>query len=74
MAGAPISPRASTSQPARPRTAWRAAASPTMFEVVAPVVNPQPASAGRPRISRTHRPAISSITEAAGLETYENAF
>ena len=45
-----------------------------MFEVVAPVVNPMLASAGRPRTSRTHRPAISSMTEAAGLETYEKAF
>ena len=45
-----------------------------MFEVVAPVANPALAPGGSPRTSSTQRPAISSITAAAGLETYENAF
>jgi hypothetical protein len=45
-----------------------------MLDVVAPVVNPALASAGSPRTSRTQRPAISSTTEAAGLEMYEKAF
>ena len=49
--GAPVSPSASTSQPASASTRCRAAASATVFAPCAPVVMPNDASPGRPRRS-----------------------
>ena len=66
ISGAPYSPAASTSQPARCSSRWRAAAMPTAFPSPAPVGSPTLASAGRPSRSSIHSPAISSAAAAAG--------
>ena len=52
--------------PTRASTAWRAAARPVKFDVVAPVANPTAASAGRPSASSTQRSVTVSIAAAAG--------
>ena len=52
--GAPVSPSASTSQPASASTRCRAAASATVFAPCAPVVMPNDASPGRPSRSLIH--------------------
>ena len=64
--GAPPSPRASTSQPARASTACRAAASAVTFAICAPVVRPVAAPAGRPSSALTQSPTVSSAAAAAG--------
>ena len=65
-AGAPMSPSSPTSQPARSRTAWRAAASPVKFAICPPVTKPTLASGGRPKRSSSQPAATSSTTAAAG--------
>ncbi len=72
--GAPKSPRASTSQPTRARSAFRAAASAVKFAIVAPVVNPTPAAFGSPSSSRIHPAATSSAAAAAGVGSANAAF
>ena len=66
-AGAPMRPSSSTSQPARRRTAWRAAAMATKCAMVAPVVKPTDDPVGSPSRSMSHSPVISSTTDAAGV-------
>ena len=72
--GAPWRPSRSTSQPARARTAWRAAASAVKLAIVAPVTNPTLVPAGRPSSSTSQPAATSSATAAAGEMTYRPAF
>ena len=72
--GAPCSPRASTSQPARSSTAWRATARHVVFDIWPPVTKPTLALAGSPSRSRIQPPTTSSTTVAAGESTYRPAF
>ncbi len=65
-AGAPASPRASTSQPARSSTAWRAAASAVTLAICAPLVRPPPAGCGSPSRSFAHASTVVSAVAAAG--------
>ena len=53
--GAPCRPCRSTSQPARARTPWRAAASAVKLAIVAPVTNPTLVPAGK--AEQVHEPA-----------------
>ncbi len=64
--GASYSPRASTSQPTLSRSAWRAAAMPTVFPRPAPVGRPWLASGGMRSSSFIHSPATCSAAAAAG--------
>jgi len=64
--GAPGSPFSSTFHPARLRTSCRAAASPVKLAIWPPVTKPTPDPGGRPRSSRIHDAAVSSMTETAG--------
>ena len=72
--GAPHSPAASRSQPARPRTSRRAMASPVKLAICTPVTNPTDTAAGRPSSSASQPPATSSTTLAAGPRTCRAAF
>ncbi len=65
--GAPISPCASTSQPARASTAWRAAASAHKLATVAPVTNAPAHSGGSCNTSSSQRNATCSNTAVPGL-------
>ena len=66
IGGPPCRPSSSTSQPARRRTAWRAAARAVTLAMVAPVVYPTDEPVGRPRSSSSQPAATSSTTAAAG--------
>ncbi len=72
--GAPKRPFASTSQPWRAKSAWRAAPSPLRLAVVAQVTKPTPVSAGRPSTSTSHAIAASSSAAATGEVTRSPAF
>ena len=74
MGGAPKSPSASTSQPARSRTEWRAEASPQRLAWVAPVTNAPPDSRGRSRISSSQRSAACSNAATPGVGPCSAAF
>src|SRR6266478_5307560 len=72
--GAPNSPRSSAFQPARRRSAPRAAARQVKLAIVAPVTNPAPQEAGRPKISRSQPRTISSKAAATGDITVRAVF
>ena len=72
--GAPASPCASTSQPARPSTALRAAASAVALAICAPVHRPAAVPSGRPSSSRHHSVAVRSAAAAAGDITCSAVF
>ena len=72
--GAPNSPCASTSHPARASTAWRAAASPVKLATVAPVTNAPPVSFGRPNSSIIQESATSSSAAAPGVMFQSDVF
>ncbi len=72
--GAPLSPSAATSQPARDSTASRAAARHVKFDIVAPVTNPTPLPAGKPSTSSSQAEVMSSTAECAGVTRRSPAF
>ena len=74
IGGAPNSPLASTSQPARRSTAPRAAARHTKFATVAPVTKPTDASRGRSSRSSSQFAAAVSAAAAAGEASWLPAF
>jgi len=71
--GAPTSPRAAASQPARVSTASRAAARHAALAIVAPVTKP-PDTPGRPSSWQTHLMATESRRVAAGDMTESAVF
>ena len=73
-AGAPCRPSASTSQPSRRSTSWRAAASAVTLAMCAPVTNPTLAWSGRPSASRIHRAVQASSADIAGDMTCSAPF
>jgi len=74
IGGEPISPLASTSQPAASSTLWRAAASAVKFAIWQLVTSPYETCSGSPNSSTSHAPHTSSTTEAAGAAAYSPAF
>ena len=60
ISGAPKRPRSSTSQPARSRTRWRAAARHVKCAIWQPVVRPMLVPSGKPSRSTSHDPTTSS--------------
>ena len=74
IGGAPNSPCASTSHPARASSAWRAAASAVKLATVAPVTNPPPHSGGSPSTSSSQRRLMRSSSAVAGVTACSPVF
>ncbi len=72
--GAEKSPRASTSQPSRARSAWRAAASAVKFASVAPVTKPPAVPAGSASASTIQRSATASTRAVPGVTSERAEF
>jgi hypothetical protein len=74
ISGAPYSPSFSTSQPAAPRSARRAAARQVKLAMVAPVTKAPPQASSRSRSSRNHRRDTISRAEPTGDPAHSPVF
>ncbi len=74
IGGAPNRPSASTFQPVRASTAWRAAARAVKLATVAPVTKAPPVPAGRPVMSTSQRSATCSRCAVPGVTAYRAQF